>query len=79
MRFRRKKQNSGGNDLSPAEVLAKRSYFVFLAYRFWKRSTRPAVSTNFCVPVKNGWHLEQMPIRMSLRVDRVLMMLPQAQ
>ena len=61
------------------EVLEKSSYFVFLAYRFWNRSTRPAVSTNFCVPVKNGWHFEQMPMRMSLRVDRVLMMLPHAQ
>ena len=61
------------------EVLGKIRYFVFLAYRFWNRSTRPAVSTNFCVPVKNGWHFEQMPMRMSLCVERVLMMLPHAQ
>jgi hypothetical protein len=61
------------------EVFRKSSYFVFFAYRFWKRSTRPAVSTNFCVPVKKGWHLEQMPIRMSFRVERVLRMFPHAQ
>ena len=24
--------------------------------RFLKRSTRPPVSTSFCLPVKNGWH-----------------------
>ncbi len=24
-------------------------------------STRPAVSTNFCWPVKKGWHAAQMP------------------
>ena len=43
------------------------------AYFFWKRSTRPAVSTNFCLPVKNGWQLEQISTRsMSpLMVERV--------
>jgi hypothetical protein len=25
--------------------------FVFAAYRFWKRSTRPALSMSFCFPV----------------------------
>jgi hypothetical protein len=65
---------------TPAPPKRGNRYFVvFLPYRFWKRSTRPAVSTNFCVPVKNGWHFEQMPMRMSLRVDFVLMMLPHAQ
>src|SRR5580700_11043444 len=65
---------------TPAPPKSGNRYFVvFLPYRFWKRSTRPAVSTNFCVPVKNGWHFEQMPMRMSLRVDFVLMMLPHAQ
>src|SRR5204862_322850 len=29
-------------------------------YLRWKRSTRPAVSTSFCLPVKNGWHAEQI-------------------
>src|SRR5882724_12618388 len=74
-----KAKNFGGNNASPAEVLGKTSYFVFLAYRFWKRSTRPAVSTNFCVPVKKGWHFEQMPMRMSFRVERVLRIFPHAQ
>ena len=73
------KSKNFGADKYQREVLGKSRYFVFLAYRFWNRSTRPAVSTNFCVPVKNGWHFEQMPMRMSLRVDRVLMMLPHAQ
>src|SRR5258708_28959206 len=34
-----------------------------LAYFFWKRSTRPAVSTSFCLPVKKGWQLEQISTR----------------
>ncbi len=29
-------------------------------YLFLKRSTRPPVSTNFCLPVKNGWHFEHI-------------------
>jgi hypothetical protein len=30
---------------------------------FWrKRSTRPAVSTSFCLPVKKGWQLAQMSV-----------------
>ena len=37
-----------------------------------KRSTRPSVSTIFCVPVKNGWHLLQMSSRMAGFVDRVV-------
>jgi hypothetical protein len=28
----------------------------FLSYFWRKRSTRPAVSISFCLPVKNGWH-----------------------
>jgi hypothetical protein len=50
------------------------------AYFFSKRSTRPAVSINFCLPVKNGWQLEQISTRMSpLWVERVLNVCPQAQ
>src|SRR5712691_642263 len=40
-----------------------RNYFLAafaFAYFFWKRSTRPAVSTSFCFPVKNGWQFEQI-------------------
>src|SRR5687767_3145634 len=30
---------------------------------FWrKRSTLPAVSTSFCLPVKNGWHCAQISV-----------------
>ena len=31
-----------------------------LAYLRRKRSTRPAVSISFCLPVKNGWQAEQI-------------------
>ena len=29
-----------------------------------KRSIRPAVSTSFCLPVKNGWQAEQISTTM---------------
>ncbi len=42
------------------------------AYLRRKRSTRPAVSIIFCLPVKNGWQLEQISMWMSpLWVERV--------
>ena len=51
-----------------------------LAYFRRKRSTRPAVSRSFCLPVKKGWQLEQISTWMSPRwVDRVVKLLPQAQ
>src|SRR5208283_2255640 len=51
-----------------------------LAYFRRKRSTRPAVSTSFCFPVKKGWQLEQISTLMSpLWVERVIKVLPQAQ
>ena len=40
---------------------------------------RPAVSTNFLSPVKNGWHFEQISTRMFFFVERVWMTSPQAQ
>ena len=56
---------------------------------FWKlyvppnfllnRSTRPAVSTNFCLPVKNGWHALQISTVIFGIVLRVVNVLPQAQ
>src|SRR5580693_4905908 len=51
------------------------------AYFFWKRSTRPAVSISFCLPVKKGWQLEQISTRIicPLMVERVSNVLPQAQ
>src|SRR5262249_50743031 len=51
-----------------------------LAYLRRKRSTRPAVSSNFCLPVKNGWQLAQISTLMSpLWVERVTNAFPQAQ
>jgi hypothetical protein len=44
-----------------------------------KRSTRPAVSTNFCLPVKNGWHWLQISTLIFGSVLRVTNELPQAQ
>lgn len=56
---------------------------------FWKlyvppnfllnRSTRPAVSTNFCFPVKNGWQALQISTLMRGAVLRVVNVLPHAQ
>src|ERR1700735_3380066 len=44
-----------------------------------KRSTRPAVSISFCLPVKNGWQAEQISTTMSpLCVERVSNVFPQA-
>ena len=47
--------------------------------RLLKRSTRPPVSTSFCLPVKKGWHLEQISTRISGTVEMVSSVLPQAQ
>src|SRR5215813_2473220 len=70
--------------------LMKNRYFFFLlaaaaacaawvlAMRCWNLSTRPAVSTNFCWPGKNGWHRLQIPTMISGLVERVLITLPQA-
>src|SRR5581483_4382710 len=60
-----------------------RTYFLAgsaLAYFRRKRSTRPAVSISFCLPVKNGWQFEQISTPMSpLWVERVIKVLPHAQ
>src|SRR5712691_8932342 len=67
---------------------ASKSYFLAAvdlaaasAYFLVKRSTRPAVSTSFCLPVKKGWQFEQISTRsMSpLMVERVWKVWPQAQ
>src|SRR5262249_49592581 len=55
--------NSNKKASAAAEALAKpTSYFFAPAFSYLrrKRSTRPAVSTSFCLPVKNGWQLEQI-------------------
>src|SRR5207302_7443449 len=48
-------------------------------YLRWNFSTRPAVSTYFILPVKKGWHTEQISTVMFLRVLRVTNLLPQPQ
>lgn len=40
---------------------------------------RPAESTSFCVPVKNGWQFEQISTRISPFVERVFHSAPHAQ
>jgi hypothetical protein len=57
------------------------TYFLAsaLAYLRRKRSMRPAVSSIFCLPVKNGWQLEQISTWMSpLWVERVVKECPHA-
>jgi len=44
---------------------------VCLPYFWRKRSTRPAVSTSFCLPVKKGWHWAQISVWISAWVDLV--------
>src|SRR6266705_6883237 len=60
--------------LAAADLAAASAYFLV------KRSTRPAVSTSFCLPVKNGWQFEQISRLMApLWVDRVVNAFPHAQ
>ena len=63
---------------SSATVSMASSYLSRLK-RFLKRSTRPPVSTSFCLPVKKGWHLEQTSTTIFSLVEPVSMTLPQAQ
>src|SRR5690606_23780490 len=51
---------------------------VLVPYFWRKRSTRPAVSISFCLPVKNGWQAAQMSRWISSLVDRVWNVLPHA-
>ena len=46
-------------------------------YFLRKRSTRPSVSTNFALPVKNGWQAEHTSIMYDF-VERVSYLAPQA-
>jgi hypothetical protein len=63
------------NRLGKAVAEAQAPVFPY----FWrKRSTRPAVSTSFCLPVKKGWQFEQMSVWISAVVERVTNVLPQA-
>ncbi len=51
----------------------------FFPYFRLKRSTRPSLSMNFCLPVKKGWHEEQISTLIAGRVERVSNLLPHAQ
>ena len=44
-------------------------FFANLRLNF---STRPALSTSFCLPVKNGWHIEQISTFICGTVERVV-------
>src|SRR5262245_2935115 len=67
---KRERPGSAGGDKQsrriPRSAAVLESYFLApdlaaaSAYFFVKRSTRPAVSISFCLPVKNGWQLEQI-------------------
>ncbi len=47
----------GGYFLAASALAAASAYFLV------KRSTRPAVSISFCLPVKKGWQFEQISTR----------------
>src|SRR5437879_262468 len=80
-----KKPPDCGGFSSESDITKSLNYFAAglspgFAYLRRKRSTRPAVSTNFCLPVKKGWHAEQISTEMSpLCVERVVKLLPHAQ
>src|SRR6266567_6882665 len=67
--------------LASLYFLAELALAAASAYFLVKRSTRPAVSTSFCLPVKKGWQLEQISTRSisPLMVERVWKVWPQAQ
>jgi hypothetical protein len=50
--------------------------FLYFLLNF---STLPAVSSNLCNPVKNGWHFEQISTLIFCFVERVWITSPQAQ
>jgi len=70
----------GGAPERVGEPVADAQAVVAFAEYFWrKRSTRPAVSMSFCLPVKNGWQAAQMSVCSSACVLRVWNLFPQAQ
>ena len=58
--------------------MAKEAY-VPAANLFWNFSIRPAVSTYFNLPVKNGWHSLQISTFNSFLILRVVNLFPQPQ
>ena len=53
--------------------------FVVLLKRLLNFSTRPPVSTSFCLPVKNGWQFEHISTWIFSFVEPVAITLPHAQ
>src|SRR6266496_1108381 len=53
--------------IDPPKSKARIYFFAVSALAYFLRnlSTRPAVSTSFCLPVKNGWQFEQISTWMS--------------
>src|SRR5947208_16137059 len=68
-----------GSYLAAGVSAALASLRLSQLYFFWNFSTRPVVSTNFILPVKNGWHAEQISTEMFFLVLRVTNLLPQPQ
>ncbi len=68
-------------ELAYLYFLAASALAAASAYFLVKRSTRPAVSISFCLPVKKGWQLEQISTfsLSPLMVERVVKLWPQAQ
>src|SRR4030042_651591 len=56
-----------------------KDFYFCLVYFFMNLSTLPSESTNFCLPLKNGWHFEQISTLMVFLVERVCTTFPQAQ
>ena len=48
-----------GKRACPLTVCSNTYYLLKFSSLFLNLSTRPPASTNFCLPVKKGWHLEQ--------------------
>src|SRR5690606_9798972 len=67
---------SGARQRFPQAVLKECQALV--PYFWRKRSTRPAVSISFCLPVKNGWQAAQMSRWIWSLVERVWNVLPHA-
>ena len=59
-------------------AFADPDYFPAASRRFLNLSRRPPASTNFCLPVKNGWHLEQISTCISPATLLVLTSAPHA-
>ena len=67
-----------GGDNSPPDLVTQYTTYFERLYFLLNLSTRPPVSTSFCLPVKNGWQFEQISTRISLFVEAVSITAPQA-